>query len=272
MTFRKVRRHRHDDRKGPQAADSGADETFVAGGYAGAGTWHAVPANQAPDLGAISPWVVGPGGYPAASAIATAGGVSLIVGNVIVQHILPPEPAPSEPLPREIRAGEIVAYRAWEVRLVDGKVQYRSMHIGSVWEDGEMRCDTAAGEALADYECAGVHAWKTERQAHTYAVDAGGPAARTTYAIGEVELWGEVVEHDLGYRAEFGQIRRITHLVHGIRTSPMHEFYIDDSGMVAVRATNPPFKPYEFVDRAFGTVGAFLLALGLLQVIRVLLS
>lgn len=49
----------------------------------------------------------------------------------------------------------------------------------------------------------GVHAWKTLDGAKEYA---GGIME---VVIGRVELWGEVVEHERGYRAEFAAIKSL---------------------------------------------------------------
>lgn len=43
----------------------------------------------------------------------------------------------------------------------------------------------------------GIHAFKTEEQALLHKLTAGGEA------VGQVSLWGHVVEHEEGYRAEF---------------------------------------------------------------------
>ncbi len=51
-----------------------------------------------------------------------------------------------------------------------------------------------------DYDKVGVYAWKTKRAAlEQMAHYEGG-------IVGRVALWGEVVEHERGYRAEFGKV------------------------------------------------------------------
>lgn len=61
--------------------------------------------------------------------------------------------------------------------------------------------------SLCADEGAGVHAYK----------DWAGPledgycTSNVHWVIGEVALWGDVVEHKLGYRAEFGRVHSFLH-------------------------------------------------------------
>jgi hypothetical protein len=103
-----------------------------------------------------------------------------------------PEPEPIEDA--GISAGEIIGHRAWRVR-DDGLLQ--SMAVSTVWAPNEVM----EGKP-SDYNGMGVHAFKT------------ASAALTEYwgyeiAIGTVLLWGEVIEHELGYRAQFGKVNSI---------------------------------------------------------------
>jgi hypothetical protein len=98
-----------------------------------------------------------------------------------------PEPAFED---AGIRAGEVEAWRAWVVQ--DGVLQ--SMAFNIAWPfDGLMTGKpTKWGE--------GVHAYKTAQ----LVVDNYG--ANSALVIGRVKLWGEIYEHELGYRAEFARI------------------------------------------------------------------
>lgn len=96
-----------------------------------------------------------------------------------------------------IRAGEIIGYRAW-----------------LLMEDGLLH-----GMFMTDY------AWKPRAVEHSPKVDARWGAglhafkdlkeARSQYfyygeypvVLGEVSLWGEVIEHEKGFRAEYAAIR-----------------------------------------------------------------
>lgn len=88
-----------------------------------------------------------------------------------------------------IRTGEIVAFRAW--RLKAGLLQ--SMAAETLWGPDE----PMAGEVKS----LGVHAFKRQADACNYA--ASYPP--NPIVIGRIQLWGEVVEHEHGYRAEFGR-------------------------------------------------------------------
>ena len=59
---------------------------------------------------------------------------------------------------------------------------------------------------VEDYGKAGVHAWKLKRDAIALMVEAGGGV------VGSVLLWGNVVEHERGYRAEFGKVRSLDYI------------------------------------------------------------
>lgn len=81
-----------------------------------------------------------------------------------------------------IRAGEIVAYRAWELTPC-GILQ--GMYQPYDWQPGAI-------EGPADISWWGFHAFKTLRQAvsqyHCYSVHG-------TVIFGTVALWGDVIEH-----------------------------------------------------------------------------
>lgn len=285
MRFRKVRRKTHESRTRTEAGDRGAHQALLAGGYAGAGTWHAIPGQSLHfhngDLAnAYNAYNAGIGtGFGRQHQLNAQNANSqllarqqaqfnqmkaLMLGGQGLQY-WPGHTETPDPLPREIRAGEIIAYRAWELRVVDGKVHYDSMHSPSTWTNGEMSAGQAAGFSVTDYGHAGAYAWKTEQHAEMYVL----ASVSRTYAIGEVEMWGEVVEHDLGYRAEHAKIRRITQIVRPYTPRKDVSFYINEEGMVAIRATNPPYDSGpNFVGRIMGTISAFLLALGAIAVLR----
>lgn len=122
-----------------------------------------------------------------------------------------------EPEPIEnagIRAGEVIAWRCW--RLSGGRL--RSVWRESIWEpDTPMTGDVGTRQG-------GVHGWKCLDEAarycdihlnHEIALIA---AYRTTmrytaplpvFIIGTVALWGEIIEHEFGYRAEFAKIKSL---------------------------------------------------------------
>lgn len=99
----------------------------------------------------------------------------------------PPYP-PNVPKSETIIPGEIIAWRAW---IKDGLV-LRSTFVGCSWKYNE----PMYGIPGNGY---GVHAFKTKTMAH----ECYCPGL---YVIGQVALWGDVVEHTDGYRAEYAKV------------------------------------------------------------------
>lgn len=99
---------------------------------------------------------------------------------------------PTELKSEGIRAGEIIGWRGWFV--VGGEL--RSMTADAAWQPGvPMTGDPANGF--------GIHAYKSP---HGPSLDGYcSRAMLTPWVIGEVALWGDVIEHTEGYRAEFGR-------------------------------------------------------------------
>ncbi len=103
-------------------------------------------------------------------------------------------PYPNEPIEDAgISAGEIIAHRAWRV-CDNGLLQ--SMAVDTIWAPNEVM-EGSPNLGL------GVHAFKTASAALT---EYGN---QSHVAIGTVLLWGEVIEHEFGYRAEFGKVNSI---------------------------------------------------------------
>lgn len=128
------------------------------------------------------------------------------------------EPEPVKPIENAgIRAGEIIAPRGWFVSPVGLLTSiYKREH---VWRPGE----PMTGDVRGEY---GVHAFKAgayleqyirsyrlhlaviraEREMMAQCGYGGAPMPPSVFAIGTVALWGEVIEHERGYRAEFAKI------------------------------------------------------------------
>jgi hypothetical protein len=121
----------------------------------------------------------------------------------------------AQPIERTgIVLGEVIAYRAWIEK--DGFLC--SVAADRIWAPGE------AMEAAKDFtphgEDGGVHAFK-ERAGEFEAYVDGATAYYAQYSrgvpdilmrrpiIGEVRLWGEVIEHELGYRAQYAYPKRL---------------------------------------------------------------
>lgn len=127
-------------------------------------------------------------------------------GSVTFVYNPPPPSRPTNEMPpkdapRNIVAGEIVAWRAWWVH--NGRLRSTGMD-RVVWEPGvPMTLNDHNSYGYPLDRGAGVHAFKTRAE-----VISRFPPSRG-YVIGQVELWGEIVEHDNGYRAEYGAIKSL---------------------------------------------------------------
>lgn len=106
-----------------------------------------------------------------------------------------------EPSPSVDRAapvvGEIIGWRAWNIG--SGGLLH-AITMGVPWYPGEpMRARSP--ESLDAGE--GIHAYKSLRLAQSMI------APSPCRVFGSVEMWGEVIEHDCGYRAEFAAVRSL---------------------------------------------------------------
>ena len=98
-----------------------------------------------------------------------------------------------------LETGEIIAWRHW-YWFEDGGEFLTSVRKNAdghrpIWPPGE----PMTGDP-GDYNAAGVHAWKTKRAALEYL------RLAQLGVVGRVALWGEVVEHETGYRAQYAKI------------------------------------------------------------------
>jgi hypothetical protein len=93
----------------------------------------------------------------------------------------------------------IVGYRAW---MISATKRLHSCSVPVRWEPRE----PVTGNLEIGNE--GVHAWKTEHDASRYADDMVC-YTRVPAIVGSVHLWGRVIEHEKGYRAEFAAVRSI---------------------------------------------------------------
>jgi hypothetical protein len=101
-----------------------------------------------------------------------------------------------------------VGWRTWELRRdLDGRPSLRSIG-GAVWLPGEpfrARCELrgASGHAAPDPGCScGVHAVTAPGRLR-------GSISADASALGVVALWGRVIEHRRGYRAELAYPERL---------------------------------------------------------------
>ena len=96
-----------------------------------------------------------------------------------------------------IRAGEVRAWRCW--RYEHGELF--SMARENKWIPGVPMTGNV-GFSRVDGIGFGVHAWKSRHDAERYARS----YPDRCLVIGQVDLWGELVEHEKGYRARYAAI------------------------------------------------------------------
>ena len=100
-----------------------------------------------------------------------------------------------------IRAGEIIAPRVWTLY---GNLLHGAFFMGHAW----LPHIAVQGDPYA--EGAGVHAFKSLDEAFKYADQAINwifPSG--SVVVGHVALWGDVIEHEHGYRAQYGSVHSI---------------------------------------------------------------
>lgn len=118
-------------------------------------------------------------------------------------------PAPPAKLETETTWGEIVAFRIWRV---DRELKLRSSFTDHIWKPGKVM---KADRKIKDYDResnikTGVHAWKSVFEVVEYVQTMFVHGDCMSGAvIGRVKLWGDVVEHQRGYRAEFARIESL---------------------------------------------------------------
>ena len=94
-----------------------------------------------------------------------------------------------------IKAGEVTAYRCW--KLGDDGMLHSVVYNDFVWRPGEI------AEGKPEDGNAGIYAYKSVLDLHNY----GTPDKISV--TGTVDLWGEVYEHQHGYRAQYAAIASI---------------------------------------------------------------
>jgi hypothetical protein len=104
-----------------------------------------------------------------------------------------------------IRAGEIVAWRCWRV---SDHANLFSFYREHEWIPGQLM----TGDVRGEY---GVYAFKDPIYARNYAVRERREAVYYAWltpprvVFGSVWLWGEIIEHEYGYRASFAKVRSL---------------------------------------------------------------
>ena len=121
---------------------------------------------------------------------------------------LKPEPLPLPLKPAEITVGELIGWRIWRLTS-DFQLQSYAFDIGWPYDK-----PMESNAPVTDHGHAGIWAFKDQAQAHKKleietALD---------FTLGSVLLWGDVIEHEIGYRAQFARVRSIDLLRTGIKS------------------------------------------------------
>lgn len=108
------------------------------------------------------------------------------------QQIISPQ---LKPVPREDAFGEILAWRVWRVGMFPFLTS--TFMTGFVWSPGAVE----VAKDVEDYSLCGFHAWNDVSGARSYCHQIS-----SVCVLGQVKLWGTVIHHEKGYRAENAKI------------------------------------------------------------------
>lgn len=130
-----------------------------------------------------------------------------------------PSQPPAKPLERAgTKFGEIIGWRMWSLR-GDYLASY-SQDI--IWAPGE----PMSGKP-GDYDQAGIWAFKDKHRAIKKMLEDSYQGDRATI-FGSVLLWGDIVEHEGGYRAQYASVRTIDDCYNGDGKKAARKTIIDD--------------------------------------------
>jgi hypothetical protein len=114
-----------------------------------------------------------------------------------------------------IRAGEVIGLRAWRVR---GERLF-SVYVDAEWHPGEVM------HGDPEVRSKGVHAFSRWNMLQYYLAEkrveirfSSFDLDQPVFVVGTVALWGEIFEHEFGWRAEFAKIAGL-----GGLTAPDHD-------------------------------------------------
>ena len=122
------------------------------------------------------------------------------------------EPEARKPIPNEgIRVGEIIAYRCWPIN--NGFLW--STAAGRAWAPGE----PMKAEPHHLKEGLGVYSFK-ERSKCIEEFGGEWVSYPEGVAFGTIQVWGEIVEHETGYRSEYAAVLSIDYIRGGMLPHP----------------------------------------------------
>ena len=108
-----------------------------------------------------------------------------------------------------IRAGEIIGWRYW--KLFNGLLH--SVFVSYTWRPGVFERSSAEECEFKNYkysENLGYHAFRDKEQAKR---EAFTHAPWSPCVIGSVAMWGEVIEHEHGWRSEYAAVQSMTEII-----------------------------------------------------------
>lgn len=141
-----------------------------------------------------------------------------------------------------VRAGEIIGHRMWWIT-IDGLCSFAHYRI---WQPGE----TITGDLNAEVGgnvwfkpiYGGIYSYATIDQLHqelarmnifdaafpqaTHFADQPRPTAFYGIAIGAIKCWGEVIEHERGWRAQFAKLHTIDSVIGITNIEALRERYL----------------------------------------------
>lgn len=106
-----------------------------------------------------------------------------------------------EPLPKSEINEVINAWRVWRLVSNGKNAILRSCVTGAMWEAGVPMAATE--KLLARQKYNGVYAYKKEIEPKDYGYTIADGSEGEILVHGRIALWGKVIEHEEGYRAEF---------------------------------------------------------------------
>lgn len=150
-------------------------------------------------------------------------------GNVFyggTPYAVPPQRLPPavHGLPTGHKVEDLIGWRVWTIRGLPPS--YGAPHLWSFSAGHRWKPDEPMTGVPGDHDAAGVWAFKTEEAARRKMLQSG-----PGHAYGSVRLWGQVVEHTEGYRAEFARVLTIEDATDRSALPELRERYGDLRGV-----------------------------------------
>ena len=126
-------------------------------------------------------------------------------------------------LPEETKWGELRGWRAWEVAETPDGLRLRSVATRTIWFSGTMASEEGERNSgdVKNSACCGYYSFRNKGALFDQMLN--------EKVYGEVLMWGDVVEHERGYRAECVKIVSLyagRGLAHGA-INDLRKFYLE---------------------------------------------